>query len=177
MAVTLIHHPSTPGSPAERIDVDLRREGTRLRLTYCLGGETARIRWSRQVGPVTLESLSSAGRKDELWKHTCFELFISTDDGYREFNFATSGQWASYSFSGYRQEMMPAKEEAWLVCLEGRGSYLDLGFVVDLPPSADRIGLSAVIEDVDGEKTYWALAHPSDKPDFHHPDSFVLDLP
>ena len=32
------------------------------------------------------------------------------------------------------------------------------------------LALSAVIEAIDGAKTYWALAHPSDKPDFHHPD-------
>ena len=35
---------------------------------------------------------------------------------------------------------------------------------------------TAVIEEADGTKSYWALAHPSDKPDFHHPDSFALDL-
>lgn len=48
---------------------------------------------------------------------------------------------------------------------------------IDLPYGADRLGLSAVIEGVDGAISYWALVHPSDKPDFHHPDSFVLDLP
>ena len=39
-----------------------------------------------------------------------------------------------------------------------------------------RLGLSAVIEALNGEKSYWALAHPPEKPDFHHPDSFTLDL-
>jgi hypothetical protein len=38
------------------------------------------------------------------------------------------------------------------------------------------MALSAVIEATDGTLSYWALAHPSDKPDFHHPDSFVLEL-
>jgi hypothetical protein len=46
-----------------------------------------------------------------------------------------------------------------------------------LPSGARRLGLSAVIEATDGTISYWALAHPSDKPDFHHPDSFVLELP
>ena len=41
----------------------------------------------------------------------------------------------------------------------------------------DGSSLSAVIETTDGAMSYWALAHPSAKPDFHHPDSFVLDLP
>ena len=30
------------------------------------------------------------------------------------------------------------------------------------------IGLSAILEEEDGTKSYWALAHPPDKPDFHH---------
>ena len=40
-----------------------------------------------------------------------------------------------------------------------------------------RMGVSTVIETVDGAISYWALAHPPDKPDFHHPESFVLELP
>ena len=35
----------------------------------------------------------------------------------------------------------------------------------------------AVIEAVDGSVSYWALAHPAGKPDFHHPDGFALQLP
>jgi hypothetical protein len=48
----------------------------------------------------------------------------------------------------------------------------------DLVPDGPwRAGLSAVVEEADGNKSYWALNHPSDKPDFHHRDSFVLELP
>jgi hypothetical protein len=36
--------------------------------------------------------------------------------------------------------------------------------------------ITAVIEEADGTKSYWALAHPGEKPDFHHPDGFVLEL-
>ncbi len=36
--------------------------------------------------------------------------------------------------------------------------------------------ITAVIEEADGTKSYWALAHPAEKPDFHHPDGFVLEL-
>ena len=39
-----------------------------------------------------------------------------------------------------------------------------------------RLGLSAVIEDDSGKLSYWALKHPSGKPDFHHPDTFVLEI-
>jgi hypothetical protein len=168
MRASLIPYPGTTGAPAESITVDIRREGDRLELTYLVRGDTARIRPAAPGEPV---------RTDELWRHTCFEAFISTDDGYREFNFATTGQWASYSFTGYRQDMAPAAEEAVLTSLEGRGDSLDLGFVVDLPVSAERLALSAVIEDVDGGLSYWALVHPSSKPDFHNARSFTLVLP
>ena len=41
-----------------------------------------------------------------------------------------------------------------------------------------QLGLSAVLEEKDGTKSYWALSHPNaDKPDFHHPDCFVAQLP
>ena len=48
---------------------------------------------------------------------------------------------------------------------------------VELPKDATgAVGLTAVVEGLDGAIAYWALAHPSDKPDFHHPDSFALEL-
>lgn len=173
----MIPFPGTDGSPVEAIDVYIRRSGDRLWLTYLLSGDTTRILWPKLAVPVTADRLAKAGRKDELWRHTCYEAFISTGDGYREFNFAIDGHWASYSFSGYRRNMAPAPETAECVSLEGRGDYNELGVVLDLPPSAERLALSAVIETLDGTISYWALAHPSDKPDFHHPDSFVLELP
>jgi hypothetical protein len=40
-----------------------------------------------------------------------------------------------------------------------------------------QLALSAVIEELSGRKSYWALAHPPGKADFHHPDSFAHRLP
>jgi len=37
--------------------------------------------------------------------------------------------------------------------------------------------ITAVIEEADGTKSYWALRHPSAQPDFHHADGFALELP
>ena len=39
------------------------------------------------------------------------------------------------------------------------------------------IGLSVVLEEKRGAKSYWALAHPPGKPDFHHSDCFALQIP
>jgi hypothetical protein len=39
-----------------------------------------------------------------------------------------------------------------------------------------RLGLAAVIERTDGGHSYWALTHPGDRPDFHDPAGFVLQI-
>jgi hypothetical protein len=39
-----------------------------------------------------------------------------------------------------------------------------------------RIGLAAAIEETSGHKSYWALAHPPGKADFHHSDCFALEF-
>ncbi|MDP2116184.1 MAG: DOMON-like domain-containing protein [Brevundimonas sp.] len=168
MHVALVPHPDTPSSAVSRIEAEVGYEGGRLRLRYWIEGDTAKVRWPARAEPE---------RTDGLWRHTCFEAFVQTADGYHEFNMTMYGQWASYHFNSYRAGMTPAEEQVLFDIHEGRDIYMDLGFLVDLPRNPERLGLSAVIEDIDGAISYWALAHPSDKPDFHHPDSFVLDLP
>lgn len=175
MKVALIPHPQTPGPDIE-ISVTVgrpRRQG--LSLDYEITGDIADlhipgwVRWSRA---------------DELWRTTCFEAFIARPEGgYLEFNQSPSGQWAVYAFDGYRQGMThqpgveirngAREEDERRLQVSG---ILDLDRM-NLGQGPWRIGLSAVIETVDGTISYWALAHPSDKPDFHHPDSLVLELP
>jgi hypothetical protein len=38
------------------------------------------------------------------------------------------------------------------------------------------LGLSVVVEEVDGGMSYWALAHPPGRPDFHHRAGFALEV-
>ena len=45
-----------------------------------------------------------------------------------------------------------------------------------LPPGPWRLGLSAVIEEANGRLSYWALAHPAGRPDFHHADCFTCEF-
>ena len=168
MRATLIPFPDAMVGYPETISVEFEREGGLLWMRFIIDDNPDFIAWPGEA-PV--------GRADELWKHTCFEAFVTTADGYREFNLSPSGQWASYRFTAYREGMSPADEVAVVAGLDGSRDYIALEGRIELPVDARRLALSAVIEAVDGSKTYWALAHPSDKPDFHHPDSFVLDLP
>lgn len=42
--------------------------------------------------------------------------------------------------------------------------------------AGSAIGVSAVIEEADGTTSYWAIAHPPGRPDFHHADCFAAEL-
>lgn len=168
MLVTLTPHPDTPSPAVDRIEVDVERREDCIWLRYAVYGDVGQVRWPEAVEP---------DRADGLWRHTCFEVFAPTDGGYREFNLSPSRAWASYRFEGYRSGMALADERAQVVDLEATEAWTTLEALVEPPPGSVRIGLSAVIEDVDGNLSYWALAHPPGKPDFHHPDSFALILP
>ncbi len=165
----LTPHPGAMDPPAIRLEVEVERDGRSLWLRFTVEGDVDRIVWPAEA---------STGRADNLWRRTCFEIFVAAaDDGYVEYNLSPSGEWASYRFDGLRVGMRSAAETATVLGLDGASDLVALEGRIDLPDGARRLALSAVIETADGALSYWALAHPSAKPDFHHPDSFVLDLP
>jgi hypothetical protein len=172
-------HPDSLCSAVTRIEVEVARpHAGGLQLTYFVGGK---------IGDVRLPPVVTAARADELWRHTCFEAFIgaSASAAYHEFNFAPSTQWAAYRFSGYRSGMQVAtKMRAPRIDVQAASeSYilqasLELDWLSRLPGDARwRLGLSAVIEETSGRQSYWALAHPPGKADFHHSDCFAHELP
>ncbi|MBI2261974.1 MAG: DOMON-like domain-containing protein [Caulobacterales bacterium] len=119
------------------------------------------------------------GRTDGLWRSTCLEIFGLLPDGsYTEFNVAPSGHWAAYQFDGYRSGMTELDGSVEIVDVRRDGDDFELKAWVNWRgwPHVRAIGVSAVLETIDGGKAYWALAHPAEKPDFHHPDSFTLSV-
>jgi hypothetical protein len=158
-----------PNDPEMSIDVWLDRwPDGRAELSYHLHADTSRI---------VLPSGPAGGRADELWRTTCFELFVQDGETYREYNFAPSGAWAAYAFDGYRSGMRVLElEHDPEVHADDTGDSFILDAVIDLAGEG-RFGLSAVIEEVSGSKSYWALAHPPGKADFHHEACFAATLP
>lgn len=151
------------------LETDARRMGGILSLEYRLRGAIDAVSWPT---PMARE------RTDGLWRTTCFEAFVGCGTGYAEYNLSPSGAWAAYGFDGYRDGMRPLEQSTPMIVTRRAPELYVLTADVLLPEYADgRIGLAAVIQTLDGAISYWALAHPSDKPDFHHPDSFVLELP
>ncbi|WP_221230437.1 DOMON-like domain-containing protein [Brevundimonas variabilis] len=162
-----MRHPADGAGPARAVTVHFEPRESSLWLRYAVEGEVDHLLWPEGAEPV---------RTDNLWATTCFEAFVETPDGYVEFNLSPSGAWASYAFDGYRQGMRPADQTAIVAGLDGAENQVALEATIELPAMAHRLGLSAVIEAEGGAKTYWALAHPSERPDFHHTESFAVTL-
>ena len=128
--------------------------------------------------------MAAPQRRDQLWAHTCLELFIAIpgEKRYWEVNMAPNGDWAVYRLDDYRQGLRPEPQLAALPfqvhrqlgLLELR---LDWHLPAELAAAAElELGASAVIEHLDGEISYWALNHPAPQADFHNRQSFALRI-
>ena len=50
--------------------------------------------------------------------------------------------------------------------------------MIAMPPADDnQTRLSAIIEDTNGNRSFWALAHPPGEPDFHDAACFAAQVP
>ncbi len=176
--VSLVPHTKSQTLAVRSIKVEINTtpEGS-LRLRYLLEGE---------LDLLAIPAAAPSVHSDGLWRHTCFEAFVAAGSSpeYCEFNFSPSTQWAAYGFARYRKEM-ETLEHGVSMPVEVRLSSDRLELEAPIPgmalrtlpgSGAIRMALAAVVEEIDGRFSYWALAHPSTSPDFHHPDSFMLHL-
>ena len=176
--VALACHPATPSKAVRGITASARIGGAgKLAVTFTLDADLSQVR---------LPPARPPARTDELWRHTCFEVFVALPDSeaYCELNFSPSGEWAMYGFVGYRRGMTPLqvrRRPRVAVRPMPRGLVLEAITGLDelptpQPGSPLRAGAAAVIEEADGRLSYWALAHPAARPDFHHRLGFVLQV-
>jgi hypothetical protein len=176
--VALACHPSSPSAAVRGIHAGARIGGAgKLAVTFALDADMSRV---------VLPHTRTPARADELWRHTCFEVFVALpdSDAYCELNFSPSGEWAMYGFVGYRRGQTPIDvRRAPRVAVRPTPRGLVLEAVTHLeelptpqPGSPLRAGAAAVIEETDGRLSYWALAHPSALPDFHHRLGFALQV-
>ena len=99
---------------------------------------------------------------------------------YCEFNLSPSEQWAAYDFSSVREGMADRPLPLAPTCTWRSGSafaIFDAAIpLASLPSVPARAGLTAVLEEEGGHKSYWALGHAREKPDFHDPSCFTATL-
>ena len=169
------HQPDAKSASCAVTVVAERLDQARLSLTYRIAGAIDAIAWPEP---------SPHEFADLLWQHTCFEAFVGGEGeaAYREFNLSPSSRFAVYAFDGHRAGMRRA-DDAVVVEQHFTRSVdcAELRAVVRRDGLADatcwEVGLTAVIEERSGAKSFWALAHPEGVADFHDRDCFVARLP
>lgn len=174
-------NPPTSASAGRRtveitVSVALSHSDRGVKAEFVLLGDTSAILW-----PATLPKAMPG---HELWKHTCFELFIADPrcPAYWEYNFSPSRQWAIYAFRDYRQPAetpITAHPTIETPRLTEKTFSIELYFPLEAPllKKSLSIGACAVIEMHDGSFQYFALTHCAQRPDFHQRDSFLVNIP
>jgi hypothetical protein len=167
--ISLVAHPRTPGAAVRGVRAAAARtpQGL-LGLRYRIEADLERLR---------IPPPSTPAPGERLWEHLCCEVFVASApvSAYREFNFSPSGEWAAYAFQGYREGAPLAVPDPG-IAVRRDGQALELSASVEVEAAKLRVALCVVVEELDGALSYWALRHPAPRPDFHHPDGFVLEI-
>jgi hypothetical protein len=164
-------------TPNITITGNVERGGDLLSIQYKVNGDIDQI-----VFPAKSKSPE---RKDDLWKATCFEIFLAIPDqpSYWEFNMSPSGNWNVYKMDAYRQVNM--REEPAFKGLpfefKQNDNNCSINISVNLNPIIQpaqnlQIGITTIIQTKAGSESYWALEHPGPQADFHLRESFILSL-
>jgi len=162
-----------------QLSTNVETNGSTLTLEYICSGDLLEL-----LIPHEKESTS---RLDNLWEHTCFEAFMTQNKGpeYWELNFSPSGDWNFYRFDDHRKgQSLEEKITNISSQIKTKTDQLfEAKVVLDLSAvfpgkslSGIQLGLTAVIEELDHSKSYWALSHCGKQPDFHIRDSFTFSL-
>lgn len=143
---------------------------------------TILLRWLVEgAHDLVIPPFAGSRRADELWKTTCFELFLKDQAGlgYGEMNFSPSNFWAAYRFSDYRKDMQNMPMAFDPVMSHEIGSTIfafNSTIRKDVLKGTGQIGICAVLEEKNAGISYWSLAHPNGPADFHDPACFALPL-
>ena len=174
MRVSLKRHPESKATAAEAIEADVERTASGISLRYTVTGDMNRL---------AIPEFVDTTRADELWRWTCFEIFIRPEGAghYFEYNFSPSGRWAAYRFNSRRSGMANVESNDPGIGTREGDRRFDLRAELNLSQLAElagawSIGISVIIEQKDGAKAYWAIQYPAGPADFHHADCFALRL-
>ena len=120
---------------------------------------------------------SEKKRVNELWKSTCFELFLvnSKKEAYYELNFSSSLAWNFYRLSGYRadiKEVQHISTPQIKVYKNDNEFKIVLEMEVENLEEFDSCNVACILLKNNHERTFWSLHHHLDKADFHHRQNF-----
>ena len=122
-------------------------------------------------------SKSIPKKANELWKSTCFELFLGNEkeETYYELNFSSSLAWNFYYLSTYRGEV----EELTLLNspkverFEAKDEFKILfELSVENVEDFELYNVACILLNKEHKRTFWTIKHLNSQPDFHDKASF-----
>lgn len=156
-----------------QLQVDVQRDGSLLMCEFTLLDPKSSV--------ILKSGIFGNQRKKELWKSTCLEIFWKRkeEEKYWEFNLSSDLNWNIFSFDQYRQ---PQEREdlAFKSVNFSKKSSTPVKFYIELDLALSgivqekiQVGITSVLEHNNQQKSYWALTHKGEKPDFHLKESFI----
>ena len=139
------------------------------------------------------------GKVDNLWEHTCFEMFLHNaevdNSSYIEINSAPQNSWNSYVFTSYRNLSANFGVENFVKnvnyeTLEHSSAIYhnkvtisvdEKHFLFESPHNV-RVSITAVIDTIKMKNaltdtlSYWSIKHCGAIPDFHLREGFILPI-
>ena len=174
LSISLVPHPAHPSDAVSAVTFAATRAANGICLRYDVRGDIAQVR---------LPVAPGGARQDELWRTTCFELFLREAGAaaYAEFNFAANGDWAAYAFRDYRDRAADPSVAPPRITSETGPDRLSIAVELsahlrDIDWAGAELGPAVIIETLEGDRSYWAPHHHSDQPDFHLAQNFQLSL-
>lgn len=171
-------HPDFTCPAITGIDVAATRPAaTTLHINYTVSGD---------IGAIDMVPVGPTTRGFELWRKTCFELFIRlpNDTAYYEFNFAPSTEWTVHHLTGRRTGATVAEEiAAPRIDIKAGANRYEYSVMIDVAGStlaksdtAWQLAIATYIKETSGNESFWALYHAPGHRDFHNPDNFICTL-
>jgi len=157
-------HQLTPYKQSSNIKIisTLEQNKNLLHLTFKLSGDLENYK---------LPKTKKEERKNELWKESCFELFLATEEeeAYYEFNFSSTLAWNAYRLEHYRAEPKTI-DEVELVKFEMKQTKetFFIEIILDVQTlKFDTYNLATILLNKQDKREFWSLKAKGDTPDFH----------
>ncbi|RUM68464.1 MAG: hypothetical protein DSZ07_06640 [Sulfurovum sp.] len=123
-------------------------------------------------------------REDNLWKESCFELFIahSNKPSYYELNISPSTNWNFYSFSNYKREMNEEKNisEPFIDSSKMQEAYklsFEFEFYEEFIEKELIFNLAVILLDTKGIRHFYSIHQREERVDFHDKEYWNLNQP
>ena len=142
----------------------------KVHLTFMLNGE---------IKNYIVPNKEKLKRANELWKTTCFELFLanSKEEKYYELNISPTLAWNFYTLSEYRAVPKEVAEEIEPLIMSRRDEEnYEITFELESKTvnfeAFDTFNLACILLSNAKKRTFWSLNPQHGLPDFHNQQSF-----